>query len=122
MSDLVRPSSTRVLDCYMNEKKDIWTCFLFVWPRVVPLLAACEVWKRFMRLITIGDQFLPCNLLHHRYQSCHCITRSFINSSRTLLKLLCSNQHTFFKLTPATRGDFHFIQTTPMNNLIIKLI
>ena len=116
LSDLVRPNSTRVLDCYMNGKEDPWTCSSFAWPRVVPSPAAHVVWKRFMSVITSGDQFLLCNLSHQRCQSHHRTTRCSINSSRTLLRSLGSNEPTYFKLNPATRGDFHPVPTSSTND------
>lgn len=109
LSDLVRPGSTRALDCCMDGEEDTWTYSSYAWPRVVSSVAVRAVWKKCIRVITSGDQLLLCSLPHLRFQSCHQSSRCLINSSRTLLISLGSKMHSFFKLRPATRGDFHFV-------------
>ena len=87
----------------------MWTCSSYAWRRVVPSVAAHTVWKKCMRVITSGDQLLLFSLPHLRFQSHYRSSRCLINSSRTLLKSLGSKMHSFFKLRPATRGDFHLV-------------
>lgn len=102
ISDLLRPRSNAIMDCYWKGSKDKFSKSLFNWPRSVPRIKYVTTWKLFLRAIATADKVLLRTINSSRSSSCHRISVVKIYSEQQLMQIEGGN-HQWFYLRRASR-------------------